>query len=182
MWDLLVKGGRLLDPGQGIDAIRDVAVAGGKVAAVGGNLDTAQAKRVLDANGKLVTPGLIDIHTHVFKTEGLDSSLDPDPTSLAYGVTTVLDAGSATALEYPEARKALSRFKTRVFVLLRMPSAYGPEGGKGVGAIRAAVRDWAGEIIGLKFHHSQGYQSLLDGREAADFLGCLFMAEPYGPA
>lgn len=182
MWDLLIKGGRLLDPGQGIDAIQDVAVRGASIAETGPNLDVARAAEVLDARGRLITPGLIDIHTHVLRTSGVTSSLDPDPTSLAYGVTTVLDAGSATPLEYPKVREQLVGFKPRVFVLLRMPAPYGPEGREGITAMRPVVREWVGEVIGVKFHHSQGYQSLLDAREAADFLGCLFMAEPYGPA
>jgi dihydroorotase len=182
MWDLLIKGGRLLDPGQDIDATQDVAISGERIAAIGTDLDRARASKVLDASGKLVTPGLIDIHTHVFRSSGVSSSLDPDPTSLAYGVTTVLDAGSATPLEYPKLRQQLAGFRTRVFSLLRMPAPHGPEGREGVTAMRPAVREWAGEVIGIKFHHSQGYQSLLDAREASDFLGCLFMAEPYGPA
>ena len=65
-YDLLLKGGTLIDPAQGIHARRDVAFADGKVAAVGETLDSAQARQTLDATGRLVTPGMIDLHVHIF--------------------------------------------------------------------------------------------------------------------
>src|SRR5689334_350508 len=64
-YDLLLKGGHVLDPANGLDGILDVAVAGGKIAAVGKDIPAAQAKKVVDVAGLYVTPGLIDIHYHV---------------------------------------------------------------------------------------------------------------------
>ncbi len=87
-YDLVVKGGRVIDPAQRIDKVLDVAIQGGKIAALGSNFSGAQT---IDATGKLVVPGLIDIHVH---------ARDPElPTSefLSTGVTTMLDAGSRGA-------------------------------------------------------------------------------------
>ena len=93
LYDLLIKGGTLVDPAAGIHAPRDVAFAGGEVAAVEGEIDGGRAHRVVDAAGRLVTPGLIDIHVHVF--EGVSHlGVEPDSTCLARGATTVVDAGS----------------------------------------------------------------------------------------
>jgi dihydroorotase len=91
-WDLLIRGGTLIDPAQGVSGRRDVAFTGGRVAAVAESL-TGEATEVIDAAGALVTPGLIDIHTHVY--HGLVTGRHADQTSLANGVTTVVDAGSA---------------------------------------------------------------------------------------
>jgi dihydroorotase len=88
---LLVRGGTLVDPAQSISAKRDVAFMGGKVAAMAEAL-TGEATEVLDATGAWVTPGLIDIHTHVYA--GLSTGRHADQTSLANGVTTVVDAGT----------------------------------------------------------------------------------------
>jgi len=91
-WDLLVRGGTLIDPARSISAKRDVAFMGGKVAAVA-ETPAGEATEVIDATGALVTPGLIDIHTPVYA--GLSTGRHADQTSLANGVTTVVDAGSA---------------------------------------------------------------------------------------
>ncbi|MGH7388762.1 MAG: amidohydrolase family protein [Candidatus Rokuibacteriota bacterium] len=91
-WDLLVRGGTLVDPARSLSAKRDVAFRSGKVAAVAETL-TGEAVEAIDATGALVTPGLIDIHTHVHA--GLATGRHADQTSLANGVTTVVDAGSA---------------------------------------------------------------------------------------
>ncbi|MBT2187046.1 amidohydrolase family protein [Sphingobium nicotianae] len=85
-YDLVIKGGRVIDPARGIDAMLDVAIAGGKIAAMGKTIDPGAAQ-ILDATGKLVTPGLIDIHTH--------ASVDPASAGLmlAEGVTGWIEAG-----------------------------------------------------------------------------------------
>src|ERR1700694_4748657 len=67
-YDLIVKGGRVIDPSVGLDAVRDVAVAAGKIAAVEANI-TAEAANTIDARGKIVTPGLIDIHPHAARSK-----------------------------------------------------------------------------------------------------------------
>src|SRR3989454_9787311 len=89
-YDLIVKGGRVIDPSLKLDAIRDVAIAGGRIAAVEANI-AADASDVIDARGKLVVPGLIDIHTHAARTK------EGPPLCLADGVTGFIDAGSQEA-------------------------------------------------------------------------------------
>ena len=99
LYDLVLKGGTLLDPAQGIHAQRDVAFQDGKVAAVAERIDPALATNLVDVSGKLVTPGLIDLHGH-FYHGGNGSSVHADQNCLAAGVTTGVDAGSAGFLNY----------------------------------------------------------------------------------
>ena len=103
-YDLLIKGGMLVDPAESLSGVRDVAFSEGRVAAVEEDLDTGDAREVIDAVGCVVTPGLIDIHVHVFA--GVSHfGIEPDPTCLARGATTVVDAGSAGADIFPGFRK-----------------------------------------------------------------------------
>jgi len=96
IYELLIKGGTLIDPAQSVHALRDVAFSQGKVAAVAGDIPRTEAAAVVDAAGRLVTPGMIDLHVHIF--EGVSHyGIPPDPTCLARGATTVVDAGSAGA-------------------------------------------------------------------------------------
>ncbi len=92
MFDLVLRGGRVVDPAQGIDAVLDVGFAGGKVAALGPDLGEAAQTR--DVSGKLVVPGLIDLHTHVY-WGGTSLGVDPDAYAKFSGCTTLIDAGSA---------------------------------------------------------------------------------------
>ena len=89
-YDLLIKGGRVIDPSAGLDAVRDVAIAGGKIVAVAENIP-GDATETIDAHGKVVTPGLIDIHTHAGRSK------DGPPMCLQDGVTGWVDAGSGGA-------------------------------------------------------------------------------------
>ena len=92
MFDLVLKGGRVVDPAQGIDARLDVAFADGRVAELGPDL--AGGKQTRDVSGLIVVPGLIDLHTHVY-WGGTSLGVDPDAYAKASGLTTVIDAGSA---------------------------------------------------------------------------------------
>src|SRR3954453_20759159 len=89
-YDLVIKGGRVIDPSVGIDGIRDVAIAGGKIAAVDVSV-AGDAAETIDARGKIVTPGLIDIHTHAGRSK------EGPPMCLQDGVTAWIDAGKAGA-------------------------------------------------------------------------------------
>jgi dihydroorotase len=91
MNDLVLKGGRVIDPSQGLDKVTDIAFAGGKVAAIGANLS---GNSVRDVTGKIVTPGLIDLHTHVY-WGGTSLGVEAELLARSGGVTTFIDAGSA---------------------------------------------------------------------------------------
>ncbi|MCY3868178.1 MAG: amidohydrolase/deacetylase family metallohydrolase [Gemmatimonadetes bacterium] len=121
-YDLLIKSGTLVDPAEGLSSVRDVAFAGGRVAAVGEDLDTGDAREVIDAAGCVVTPGLIDIHVHVFA--GVSHfGIEPDPTCLARGATTVVDAGSAGADIFPGFRKyVIDVSETRILAQMNISS------------------------------------------------------------
>jgi dihydroorotase len=93
-YDLILKGGRVIDPSQGLDGIRDVAFSGGKVAAVGTELKADRDTQVRDVKGKIVTPGLIDLHTHVY-WGGTSLGIDAEEFCRTSGVTTSIDTGSA---------------------------------------------------------------------------------------
>jgi dihydroorotase len=86
-YDLVIKGGRVIDPSLGIDAVRDVAIVGGRIAAVDANIG-AEATDFIDARGKIVVPGLIDIHSHAATTK------EGPPLCLLDGVTGYVDAGT----------------------------------------------------------------------------------------
>src|SRR6476661_6122980 len=92
-YDLLLKRGHVIDPANSIDGIRDVAVAGGRIARIAPDLSASTARQVVDLEGYYVTPGLVDLHTHVF-LKGRSSTVVADDV-LAYGTTTIVDAGVA---------------------------------------------------------------------------------------
>jgi dihydroorotase len=99
MYDLVLKGGTVIDPTQGLHASLDVAVSDGKIAELAVSVDASQARRVIDLTGKTVTPGLIDLHTHVF--DGVaHNGVHPDLAGVRAGVTTVVDAGSSGAATF----------------------------------------------------------------------------------
>ena len=94
MYDLLIRGGTVIDPSQSIHALNDVAVEAGKIARVAPGIPVEEAARVIDVPGKLVTPGLIDLHTHVY--DGVNGNgVRADLGGVNAGVTTMIDAGSA---------------------------------------------------------------------------------------
>jgi len=119
-YDLLIRGGHVVDPASGISGIRDIAIAGGRIREVKGDIPQDSAAKVIDARGKVVTPGLIDIHVHVY--DGVAPlGVPADPNCVARGVTTVVDAGSAGAHTFPGFRQHVLRIaQTRVYALLNI--------------------------------------------------------------
>jgi len=107
-FDLIIKGGRVIDPASDIDGIRDVAVEGDRIAAVEPSIPRESAKRVIDAADRLVTPGLIDMHTHVFWGAN-HGGIDADSIAWRSGVTTWIDAGSAGAYSIPALREYVAK-------------------------------------------------------------------------
>ena len=98
-YDILLRGGHVIDPANNIDGVSDVGISDGKIATVGPNLDASQSKRVLDVDGLYVTPGLIDIHTHAFSAldRGTNPRVPADQYALPTGTTTIVDCGSSGA-------------------------------------------------------------------------------------
>jgi dihydroorotase len=129
-YDLLLKGGHVVDAKNGISAIRDVAVKDGKIAAVSENIDPAAALKTVMVKGLYVTPGLIDIHVHVYASTGErgsyagDYSVWPDGFTFRTGVTTVADAGSSGYKNFEDFKEhIIDRSKTRVLAFLNIVGA-----------------------------------------------------------
>lgn len=117
-YDLLIREGMVIDPSQNLDAKLDVAITGGKIAEVARNIPASQAREVISAAGKIVCPGLIDIHAHVYE-DVTRQGLSPDRYYLARGVTTVVDAGSAGYTMVAGLRKYIAASsRTRVYALV----------------------------------------------------------------
>ena len=195
MYDLAIIGGILVDPAAGVHGRRDVAFRDGEVVAVAESIAPSDAARVVDAAGRFVTPGLIDLHVHVF--EGVSHyGIQPDPTCLAHGATTVVDAGSAGADTFPGFRKyVIEASATRIYATLNISS---------MGMIAARIGElddlkWASvsravetiekhrdRILGVKVRltrdsivgEAAGLTPLFRAREAADAAGLPIMVHP----
>jgi dihydroorotase len=119
-FDLLIKGGEVVDPGAGYGGHLDVAITRNRIAAVDKNIPAEQAFQVIDASGQLVTPGLVDLHTHVY-AGATYWGVQPDPVAARSGVTTFVDAGSAGAMTFPGFRELIVRpSRSRVFAFLNI--------------------------------------------------------------
>jgi dihydroorotase len=170
-YDILIKGGRVIDPKNNIDALMDVAVKAGKVFAIGKNLPEKEARQVVDATGLLVVPGLIDIHAHVFAgtqpdhylSDGL-SALMPDGYTFRVGVTTVVDCGGAGWKNFATFKKnVIDVSQTRVLSFLNIVGE-GMRGGNFEQDINDmnpklaanAAKQYKDYIVGFKLAHFNG--------------------------
>jgi dihydroorotase len=125
-YDLVLKGGHVIDAKNRINAVRDVAIANGRIAAVAENIPASDARRTVDARSLYVTPGLIDIHTHVFaatmdREYTGEFAVRPDGFTFRNGVTTVVDAGSSGWRNFEQFKRlVIDRAQTRVFAMLNI--------------------------------------------------------------
>ena len=134
-YDLVIKNGHVIDAKNNINEPRDIAIAAGKIAAVEKNIDPTLATKVVEAKGLYVTPGLVDIHVHVYAGTGMkaltgDNSVYPDGFSFRACTTTMVDAGTSGARNFEDFRqRVIDRAKTRVFAFINIVGL-GMGGGK----------------------------------------------------
>jgi dihydroorotase len=171
-YDLLLRGGHVIDARNAISAVRDVAIAGGKIAAVEARLNPADALKTVDVTGLYVTPGLVDIHAHTYTGTGErasyagDNSVYPDGFTLRVGVTTVADAGCAGWRNFEDFKqRIIDRSKTRILAFINIVGN-GMRGGgyeQDLSDMEAKptadmARKYPGLIIGVKTAHYNGPQ------------------------
>ncbi len=170
-YDLLIRGGRLIDPKNGIDARRDVAVTQGKIASIAESIPASDAKKVIDASGLIVTPGLIDIHGHVFYGTEANAAysngplaVQPDAFTFRSGVTTIVDAGGSGWRNFEQFKvQVIDRSQTRVLAFLNIVGS-GMKGGAveqnladmDAGSTAECVRRAGGLLVGIKVAHYMG--------------------------
>jgi dihydroorotase len=185
-YDLLLKGGHVIDGRNNIDGRMDVAIAAGKIAAVAPNIPAAEAAVTVDASGLFVTPGLVDIHVHVYTGEGTSysrgfRSVPPDGFTLESCTTTVADAGSSGWRNFEDFKtRIIDQSRTRVLAFLNIVGH-----GMGGGTIEQNLADmeakptadmalkYKGVVVGVKSAHYSGpewepYIRSVEAGKAAD--------------
>ncbi len=170
-FDLLIYGGKVIDPKNKLNEELDVAIKDGKILRVGKNLNRNSASKTIDAAGLFITPGIIDIHTHVYHGTKPDaylsnsfSSLPPDGFTFRVGVTTIVDAGGAGWRNFRTFKEqTIDRSKTRVLSILNIVGS-----GMSGGAIEQNLNDmdakltamvankYKNDIVGIKLAHYTG--------------------------
>jgi dihydroorotase len=169
--DLILKGGHVIDPANGIDERMDVGIAAKKIVRVaptleGPNIPTSEETKVVDVSGYTVTPGLIDIHTHVYTftptAEAYVGAVDADAHLLASGVTTTVDAGTSGWKHFPDfVQRNIERSKVRILALLNIAS-----GGMVVAASEQEVDEFHPEIVAAAV---EAYPEVIVGIKAAHY-------------
>ena len=182
-YDLLLKGGRVIDPANNIDGLFDVAIVGRHIALVDKDISPALARRVADVSGLVVTPGLIDLHAHFY---GYVAAVLPDAHCLPEGTTTAVDVGGAGHLTFDDFDKTvISRSKTNVFALINIVGE-GMVGlpeqdleGMDVELTSAKIAQRPDRIVGVKVAHYRGpgWQPLDRGVQAAENTGVYVMVD-----
>jgi dihydroorotase len=170
VYDLLLKGGHVIDARNQVDAVMDVAIKDGHVARVAPNLKSGDAAKMIDVRGLIVAPGLIDLHVHVYNGTGErnsyagDLSVPPDGFTFRNGVTTVIDAGCSGWRNFEDFKdRIIDRSQTRVLAMLNIVGN-GMRGGKweqdtadmdGEATAKTAMR-YPQVIVGIKTAHFAG--------------------------
>jgi dihydroorotase len=194
-YDLVLKGGHVMDPKNNLNGVMDVAISGGQIARVEANIPAAQAQKVVDVGGLYVTPGLVDMHVHLYASTSKkgaysgDLSLYPDGFTLRSGVTTAVDLGSSGWKNFPDFKEhVIDRAKTRVFAMLNIIGS-----GMGGGAIEQNTGDMDPEatarvakqypdvIVGIKTAHFQAPEWIaVDSAVAAGKLADIPVVVDFG--
>jgi len=182
-YDLLLKGGRVIDPANSVDGVFDVAIAGRYVSSVENDIAPELARKVANVSGLVVTPGLIDLHAHFY---GYPAAVLPDAHCLSEGTTTAVDAGGAGHLTFDDFdRKIISKSKTNVFALINI-AGEGMVGlpeqnldGMDVDLTTAKIEQRPDRIVGVKVAHyaGPGWQPLDRGVQAAENTGTYVMVD-----
>ena len=194
--DLLIKNGHVIDPKNNINAKMDVAITDGKISRVGVGIAESKAKKVIDAKGLYVSPGFIDIHTHVFVgskpgfADGINS-ISPDDFTCRSGVTTVVDAGTSGWRNFPIFKEqVIDRSKTRVLAFLSIAALglSGKAAQEGLDEMRAdsvyyMLKKYPGTIVGVKIGHYEGkdWTPFERALEAAENSGVPLLVECHLP-
>jgi dihydroorotase len=182
-YDLLIKNGHVIDTVNNIDGLMDVGVAGRSVAAVEANIPESSGRRVIDAAGMYVTPGLVDMHAHA---TGFSGSMFPEEMCFPYGVTTMVDCGGSGWRTFDDFNaNVIKKSAVRVFALLNIVGQ-GMEGDveqnvedMDTELTAAKIRQRSDIIVGVKVAHFQGrgWESIDRGVEAARLSGSFCMVD-----
>jgi dihydroorotase len=172
-YSIIIKGGHVIDPKNKIDAVMDLAIRDNKIALVAKNIDAKEGKKVIDASGMYVTPGLIDMHVHVYYGTRMDqglmngpSSVQPDAFSFRAGVTTFVDVGSSGWRSFPDfKRQTIDNSQTRVLAFLNI-AAEGMRGGPfeqttldmNPRLTARCAKEYASDVVGIKLAHYSGHE------------------------
>src|SRR3984893_4463730 len=169
-YDLLLKGGHVIDAKNNIDALMDVAIRDGKIAKVARTIPARRAVKTVNVTGMYVVPGLVDIHTHVYARTGEknsyagDLSVYPDGFTFRSGVTTVVDAGSSGWRSFPDFKsRVIDISKTRVLAMLNIVGA-----GMRPNGIEQNTADMDGQKTG---EMALKYPGVIVGIKSAHFAG-----------
>src|SRR5271167_53277 len=166
-FDLLLRGGRVIDPASGRDGVADIGISGGRIAAIEPSLPADAARQVIDVAGKIVTAGMIDTHAHVYQHVTGRFGLNADMVGVHSGVTTVVDQGGPSCMTIPGFRHfVVESAKTRVVAFLSAyvvggleghyyPQLYSPDG-VDVAATVAAAKANKDIVRGIKAHAEIG--------------------------
>ncbi len=186
-YDTLLKGGHVIDPKNGIDRVMDVAISSGKIARVAAGINSSEAKKTVDVSGLYVTPGLIDIHVHIYMwQEPGGEAVQADAHSFRSGVTTMVDAGSSGWKTFPDfKRRIIVPSKTRILAFLNIVGA-----GMGTGkeddpaemdaeAAAKTAKENADIIVGFKTAHyaGPGWESVGGAVKAGELTGLPVMVD-----
>ncbi len=186
-YDTLLKGGHVIDPKNGIDRVMDVAITAGKIARVAPAINSSEAKQTVDVAGLYVTPGLIDIHVHIYLwQEPGGEAVQADAHSFRSGVTTMVDAGSSGWTTFPDfKRRIIDHSKTRILAFLNIVAA-----GMGTGkeddpaqmdaeAAAKMAKENPDIIVGFKSAHyaGPGWASVAGAVKAGELTGLPVMVD-----